>query len=730
MAHFAFSDDSPRTDPWSQDDLGYRPFAQRLADVLQELEAPNGYVIGVNGAWGSGKTTALNFVRHFVNDANQRSDRPLEIIWFQPWMFAGHQDLIQSFFRVLAEGLKDTAERVHSVRRRFGRGVKAVTDPLIQATVAVAAAAHPGETVAIKAGGEVARAAANHTIATWLNEPTLQAAHDDLAQRLKKSGRRFVVFIDDIDRLEPSEIRSIMQMVKSVGRLPNITYVLAYDRRIVWRAMDESSARKDGEPTFAEKIVQHELDLPLPKRRKLLSLLERDIGFILKNIRTGQRWHEIIRHGLHRWIARPRDATRLANSLRFSWSPLEGEVDPIDVIAMEGLRLFDADLFEWIRTNRDFLVPDSRYWPDEELQAVAEHIRASLGPSRRDDLIEVLSVLFSHRAKLLRGKESFSFGENWQQTLGRRGLATPHGYDAYFALFPSEHAVPKALLDDAVAAREDRAFQDQAIAKALALRTEGGQSLIGEYLEELQARMTGRQGVKPTEAILKAIVAQGDFIQRQDAAGIFLGPPTIMHFFVREMLEAWGVDEAGRILAEACEASDAPAVISSFYTWRARESGVLPDEGMRTGAIISDEGLARIGDHALRTIVAQAEDGRLAQAPYYWDIMIVWQHLGEADVAREWLMTLVEGDPHALAKVARGILTTSNGSEGVEYGYRGLTYDRPFYDFDRLLAASERFALRPELDADEAKRIAALLDGLQRERASAASEMHDNAGQS
>lgn len=81
-------------------------------------------------------------------------------------------------------------------------------------------------------------------------EPTLQAAFQDLVGRLRKSGRRFVVFIDDIDRLEPAEIRAIMQMVKSVGQLPNVVYVLVYDRRIVWRALGESEQRKGGEPHF------------------------------------------------------------------------------------------------------------------------------------------------------------------------------------------------------------------------------------------------------------------------------------------------------------------------------------------------------------------------------------------------------------------------------------------------------------------------------------------------
>jgi predicted KAP-like P-loop ATPase len=65
-----FSDDSPKKNPWSEDRLGYKPFAERIAKAVLNLHAPNGYVIGLHGAWGSGKSTALNFVQAFLEKHN------------------------------------------------------------------------------------------------------------------------------------------------------------------------------------------------------------------------------------------------------------------------------------------------------------------------------------------------------------------------------------------------------------------------------------------------------------------------------------------------------------------------------------------------------------------------------------------------------------------------------------------------------------------------------------
>jgi hypothetical protein len=58
---------------------------------------------------------------------------------------------------------------------------------------------------------------------------------------------------------------------------------------------------------------------------------------------------------------KPRDVLRLANAVKFSWPTLEGEIDPVDLLAMEGLRLFDTQAFNWIRDNRDFLFRDGHY---------------------------------------------------------------------------------------------------------------------------------------------------------------------------------------------------------------------------------------------------------------------------------------------------------------------------------------------------------------------------------
>lgn len=715
MTAFEFADDSPRSDPWTEDDFGYRQFSKRLADILLEISAPNGFVVGLHGSWGTGKTTALNFVRYFIQDAISRSGTDqVQVVRFEPWMISGQHDLITSFFRVLAESLKDGSQGIQKAKRTAGKAAKVVVDPLVKAAVSVAVAASPSDAPAINVGADLAKSAVNKTIDAWLGEPTLQATHKDLARLLRKSGKRFLVFIDDIDRLEQSEVRSIMQMVKSVGRLPNVIYVLSYDRRIVWRALQELDALKEGEPSFMEKIVQHEVRLPHVTRSSLLKLLDREAAFVLSNVEGGRRWREIVQHGIGRWVKSPRDVQRFANALRFAWPPLKGEVDAGDVLALEGLRLFEPAIFEWIRTNRDLLIGSSTYRSEEDQNAVFLAMRESIDPARRTDVIELLSVLFSSRSKLIRGTDRFGFSEIWASVVERRGVGSPRGYDAYFALFPSEHAVPKALLDEAMDASDDPEVQDRAMKFVLERKDENGQPLISEYLEELQMRMVGTRALKPGDALIGALVRHAKDIQPIESKGVaLLSPNNLYNFLLRDLLAARSIKQASTVLLAAVEAADSASVVSSLYVWRAREAGVLPSEGMKEGPFIDEQTLTRLGERALVLILEQAADGRLVDAPYYWDIMQAWTHLGDAEAAKEWLMNLVENDPRALTKVTKGILAWSQRDDGTnEYSYRGLSEDRAFYDETRLMNAADRFIGTENLSEDERVRMTVLADGI------------------
>jgi len=70
-----FSADSPLKHP-DKDELGYTPFAEQLAQAIVRMAPSDGLVISINGPWGSGKTTVLNFMLHYLEQVAE-NERPI-----------------------------------------------------------------------------------------------------------------------------------------------------------------------------------------------------------------------------------------------------------------------------------------------------------------------------------------------------------------------------------------------------------------------------------------------------------------------------------------------------------------------------------------------------------------------------------------------------------------------------------------------------------------------------
>ncbi|MEO7853004.1 MAG: P-loop NTPase fold protein [Rubrivivax sp.] len=91
--------DNPVRDA-DDDKLGRAVAAQLFAKSVLHLDASEGLVVGVLGPWGSGKTSFVNLARPaFEQDSVQLLD-------FNPWMFSGAEQLVQSFFAELSAQLK------------------------------------------------------------------------------------------------------------------------------------------------------------------------------------------------------------------------------------------------------------------------------------------------------------------------------------------------------------------------------------------------------------------------------------------------------------------------------------------------------------------------------------------------------------------------------------------------------------------------------------------------
>ena len=232
-----FDADRPVECP-EQDRLGRRSFAEAIARQLCNVPAEHGFTIAVVGEWGSGKTSVLNMVAKTLQDGSDT----MAVLRFNPWLFTGAEDLVTRFFHELSAQLgQDTSEKFKDVAKALSSLGQSLA-PIIPV---------PGVTAV----------AAVLTALTdrWTEPQSLLAKRELLREALKEADSRVAVIVDDIDRLDRRETRELMRVVRLRSDLPNVVFLLAFDRKHVARSLGEDE--EEG-LLYLDKIVQVSYDLP------------------------------------------------------------------------------------------------------------------------------------------------------------------------------------------------------------------------------------------------------------------------------------------------------------------------------------------------------------------------------------------------------------------------------------------------------------------------------------
>ena len=228
-----FLPDTPLSGPEQNEDnmLGRWPFAQRLAGAIAAHSNPSSLVLAVYGAWGCGKTSVLNFVKAELELAHHEHVICME---FNPWLFADEAQLLRSFFSRLAATLD---KPLTTNKERLGEFfLTSIGNLLSKYAESVLPASPTQASIAILPGKCLSK------IGKMLgkDKDDLDKLREKIDDILSKSNKRVVIFMDDIDRLDNSEIHAVFKLVKLTANFKNTTYVLAFDNVMVAKAQCRS----------------------------------------------------------------------------------------------------------------------------------------------------------------------------------------------------------------------------------------------------------------------------------------------------------------------------------------------------------------------------------------------------------------------------------------------------------------------------------------------------------
>lgn len=447
------------------DRLGFREIAARIGTALVDHAADGGLVVGIVGAWGSGKSSLLFLIEDELSQLSLQS-RPT-VINFRPWLVGSRDALLKNLFDSLSQTINrialeagdatgisvEKAKLAAEAFRKFSAGFSRAGALVKFAGDAV------GFAPAILAGA--AMQALHDATEDKIAETPLPELKDKLVKALADLNHRFIITIDDVDRLEPREAIEVLRLARSVADFPNVVYLLCYDSEILSNSVEKAAHINDGH-SYLEKIVQLTVMVPQPEPFRLRQWFSDELHKIAstKNEDELARLASVIDFEGGRWLTTPRAVVRALDSLRFFWPPLrDANADLADLVWLQLIKDGNVSLYRWI----------------ENYCATTSILSLGIGrvsdPEKAKDLRDLYDVVESgffgdyvyaqHFAQHLAGidlnltkdKPAFNLYARVDERvrdiyIRNARLSSPDHYRLYFALAGPSHALNKTKLDD------------------------------------------------------------------------------------------------------------------------------------------------------------------------------------------------------------------------------------------------------------------------------------------
>lgn len=287
------------------------------------------FVIGLEGAWGSGKTTVVNNVISKIekNDSNSF----IVIKDFDPWAYNNQKSLLISLFdNVLKRtGINYSASSLNTIVNMFFETIKN-----------------------------------NNSIGNFIGSILLQNDSDDSIDKLKnricdyleQNDKTIVIFIDNLDRASSANIIFLLKIINIIFDLKRVVYVLSYDKA---RMNDLLYKNSNINEKFIEKVIQKEISITKLNRERIQLVVNDCITKLFDIYGVKKETYNdfiYITDYLSSKVSDIREFKRILNSVVIPILSIKRELYKPDIFALELIRFTNNDFYEEIYNNAKYYI--------------------------------------------------------------------------------------------------------------------------------------------------------------------------------------------------------------------------------------------------------------------------------------------------------------------------------------------------------------------------------------
>lgn len=683
--------DRPLNDP-KKDELGFVETAAKLAPAVLSSLDTDSIVIGIEGEWGSGKTTLANYL---LKEVKEQANCPIEVIYISPWLSGDSDTLVNSLLQaiavaieekyVIADQLEDGKSqrwmirwqyRFRSTRRwankkkqtqfikllaKYARKTARAASPLLTAGEVLL----PGTSIA---AGKALDAGAN-AFENLTESATAATLKKQIASQLKRVNCSFIVLIDDLDRLEPALAVEVIRLVRSVADFPNILYIMCYDRAVLAHALEVGLNVTDGY-RFLRKIVQQTFSIPLPEPFDLrLALIDKSISFFgnFHHRTLTENESNEIRTAINEWgygLRTPRDVKMVMNAISFSYPPVSDNVYYPDMCRLQLIKVVHPSVYEWLESYLSeysvMVTGDGRIGKEERDLTAKKLLKifpdkddpdSSKSPWRIQQLVPGVDMVG------LAKRHEFVFQRVYERTLvelsKEKRLGSPYHYRYYFAL-----SGPRTVLSDTdlntllCAAKAGTAPTHKALSELYARPRRLGGNWLSQLFDRLNRTFITSLDGPQLESLLPSIANLMDDVLRVEPIGRMLrstladNASTVIGLLYREWRsrEQDYADEA--MIKLITTTSSVNWLVGEFFRAELFNHGLVdsararPEEQWLLPKTVFEHVLPIVKSRAFK----YAEQTGINQFPDLPGFVFGWSNLSGNEIVRGWVSRQIQTD--------------------------------------------------------------------------------------
>jgi hypothetical protein len=381
-------------------------------------------VFSVVGAWGSGKSSVIDAV---ITDL-ESAGAAWTVVRFNPWMYQDLASLQTGFFTELAQAFPDELVAA-GARQKIADFAEAVS-PLASLTALVGV------------DGSVALKGLSKLLG---GDRSVAGAQRRLEQLLDDRALPVLIVMDDLDRLAPDELLLTLKVVRLIGRLPYVHYLLAYDEDTLLDALGRTGLvgkSKSRARDYLEKVIQVRFDVPALRpddiRRMTSTAMDRtltDIGTELSEEQV-QRFTRAYFDHLEQRLSTPRAIRRYWAQVRVSIAELHDELDVADFLILTWLRTAEPGAYRLLQERRAQVLGTSRTGSElttqqkeaEQLDLRTALLASGTRPTHLSGVASVLGQIFPAFRGVWEARPRVSVNA------AARRVSNPFYFDRFFAL--------------------------------------------------------------------------------------------------------------------------------------------------------------------------------------------------------------------------------------------------------------------------------------------------------